>query len=81
VDPPRKGCDEICLSTMLGMRPERIVYISCDSATLARDLKILCEGGYKLDRIRPFDLFPHSGHVETVVQLSQQKPDDRIECI
>jgi 23S rRNA (uracil1939-C5)-methyltransferase len=81
VDPPRKGCDEICLSTMLGMRPERIVYISCDSATLARDLKILCEGGYKLERIRPFDLFPHSGHIENackLVNIGNRKPDTHV---
>ncbi|MFV0464423.1 MAG: 23S rRNA (uracil(1939)-C(5))-methyltransferase RlmD, partial [Lachnospiraceae bacterium] len=65
VDPPRKGCDIIALETMLKMRPDRIVYVSCDSATLARDLKILCEGGYELKRVRPVDQFPHTVHVET----------------
>ena len=71
VDPPRKGCDIDCLNTMLKMKPERIVYVSCDSATLARDLRILCEGGYNLKRFRPVDMFGHSGHVETVVLLSK----------
>ena len=79
VDPPRKGCDEKCLETMLAMRPERIVYVSCDSATLARDLKILCEGGYELKRVRAVDQFGQTVHVETVVLLSQQKADDHIE--
>lgn len=71
VDPPRKGCDEACLSVMLKMRPERIVYVSCDSATLARDLKVLCDGGYEIKRIRGFDQFAQGVHVETVVLLSQ----------
>ena len=79
VDPPRKGCDEKCLDTMLAMSPERIVYVSCDSATLARDLKILCEEKYELIKWQAFDQFSHTGHVETVVLLSQQKPDDTIE--
>ena len=79
VDPPRKGCDEQCLSTMLAMKPQRIVYVSCDSATLARDLRILVDGGYELRKVRAFDQFAHTGHVETVVLLSQQKPDDTIE--
>lgn len=69
VDPPRKGCDEACLSTMLQMRPQRIVYVSCDSATLARDLKILCEGGYEIKRVRGVDQFGMTVHVETVVLL------------
>lgn len=79
VDPPRKGCDEKCLDTMLAMSPERIVYVSCDSATLARDLKILCEEKYELMKWQAFDQFSHTTHVETVVLLSQQKPDDTIE--
>ena len=69
VDPPRKGCDSACLETMLKMAPDRIVYVSCDSATLARDLKILCEGEYKLMRVRAVDQFPHTTHIETVVLL------------
>ena len=79
VDPPRKGCDVQCLDTMLKMQPKRIVYVSCDSATLARDLKILCEGGYELKKAVCVDMFGQTGHVETVVLLSQRKPDDVIE--
>ena len=69
VDPPRKGCDEKCLETMLKMRPERIVYVSCDSATLARDLKLLREGGYEPVRVRAVDQFPMSVHVECVIMM------------
>lgn len=69
VDPPRKGCDEKCLETMLKMQPERIVYVSCDSATLARDLRILCDGGYELKKVRAVDQFGHTTHVETIVAL------------
>ena len=79
VDPPRKGCDETLLETMVEMNPERIVYVSCDSATLARDLKYLCERGYELRKVCPVDQFGMTVHCETVVLLSQQKPDDVIE--
>ena len=78
VDPPRKGCDEKCLDTMLAMSPERIVYVSCDSATLARDLKILCEEKYELMKWQAFDQFSHTTHVETVVLLSHKKADSYI---
>ncbi|MEE3468879.1 MAG: 23S rRNA (uracil(1939)-C(5))-methyltransferase RlmD, partial [Eubacterium sp.] len=78
VDPPRKGCDFVCLETMLKMQPERIVYVSCDSATLARDLRILADGGYSLKAIRPCDMFPWTVHVETVCLLGRRKPDDSI---
>ena len=78
VDPPRKGCDGVCLETMLKMQPERIVYVSCDSATLARDLKVLCEGGYELCKVRAVDQFGNTTHVETVVLLSHKKPDSVI---
>jgi hypothetical protein len=71
VDPPRKGCDTACLDTMLKMQPKRIVYVSCDSATLARDLRILCDGGYEVKKVRAFDQFAHTGHVESVVMLSR----------
>lgn len=72
VDPPRKGCEKSLLELMLNMGPERIVYVSCDSATLARDLKILCDNEYKIDKVQPVDMFPHSYHVETVVLLKQK---------
>jgi len=78
VDPPRKGCDAACLETMLKMAPERIVYVSCDSATLARDVKILYEGGYELKKVRPVDQFGHTVHVETVCLLSNRKPDSYV---
>ncbi|WP_081674309.1 23S rRNA (uracil(1939)-C(5))-methyltransferase RlmD [Butyrivibrio sp. VCD2006] len=71
VDPPRKGCDKDCLDTMLKMAPDRIVYVSCDSATLSRDLRILVDGGYELKRVRPCDMFPNTVHVETVVLLTR----------
>ena len=76
VDPPRKGCDEKCLETMLKMAPSRIVYVSCDSATLARDLRILADGGYELKKIRPCDMFSWSSHVETVVKLEKRNKND-----
>ena len=71
VDPPRKGCDERCLETMVLMEPDRIVYVSCDSATLARDLKYLCEHGYALKRVQAFDQFPMTVHVEVVTCLQR----------
>ena len=79
VDPPRKGCDETLLETIVKMQPEKVVYVSCDSATLARDLKYLCANGYEIKMCRGVDQFPQSVHAETVVLLSQQKPDDTIE--
>ena len=69
VDPPRKGCEESVLATMVQMAPKRIVYVSCDSATLARDLKYLCHHGYELTRCCPTDMFGNSVHVETVCCL------------
>ena len=71
VDPPRKGCDKTLLDTMLEAKPKRIVYVSCDSSTLARDLKILIEGGYNLEVVQPVDMFPQTAHVETVVLMSR----------
>lgn len=79
VDPPRKGCDEKCLETIVKMSPKRVVYVSCNSSTLARDVKYLEERGYRTERVRCVDMFPHSGHVETVVLLSRKTPDDTIE--
>ncbi len=69
VDPPRKGCEQSLLDTILAMAPKRVVYVSCDPATLARDLKYLCEKDYKLVKVRAVDQFGHSVHVETVVLL------------
>lgn len=75
VDPPRKGCDEKCLETMIQMQPERIVYVSCDSATLARDLRILCDGGYELKKVRAVDQFGNTTHVESAVLLQRRGVD------
>ena len=72
VDPPRKGCDRACLDTMISMAPKRIVYVSCDSATLARDLKILYEGGYELKKVRPVDMFPHTAGIENIALLDKK---------
>lgn len=66
VDPPRKGCDEVTINSMVEMNPDRIVYVSCDPGTLARDLKILEQKGYKAEIIQPVDMFPYTHHVETV---------------
>ena len=71
VDPPRKGCDEKLLETMIAMSPEKIVYVSCDSATLARDLEYLKAHGYGVKKVQPVDMFPHSVHVETVCLLTK----------
>lgn len=71
VDPPRKGCEESLLRTMADMQPERIVYVSCDSATLARDVKFLRGNGYEVEKVRAVDQFPHTVHVETVVLMSR----------
>ena len=73
VDPPRKGCDSVCLDTIVKMSPRRIVYVSCDSATLARDVKYLGERGYEVRRVRGCDMFPASTHVECIVEIYQNK--------
>ena len=77
VDPPRKGCDETLLETIVKMQPEKVVYVSCDSATLARDLKYLCANGYEIRMCRGVDQFPQSVHVETVVLLSKGEVDSK----
>lgn len=72
VDPPRKGCDEKLLDTIISIAPKKVVYVSCDPATLARDLKYLCAGGYELRRVKPVDQFGHSVHVETICLMSRK---------
>ncbi|MBS6956403.1 MAG: 23S rRNA (uracil(1939)-C(5))-methyltransferase RlmD [Enterocloster asparagiformis] len=69
VDPPRKGCDQVCLDTIVAMAPKRVVYVSCDSATLGRDVKYLRGMGYEVKRVRGCDMFGGTGHVETVMLL------------
>ncbi len=80
VDPPRKGCDEACLEAILAVQPEKVVYVSCDPATLARDIKILCHGGYEVRKVRGVDQFGMTVHVETVCLLSNRKskPDTHV---
>ena len=78
IDPPRKGCDEALLDTIVKMQPQRVVYVSCDSATLARDLKYMKERGYEVEKGEAVDMFPMTVHVETVVMLSHKKPDSVI---
>ncbi len=73
VDPPRKGCDAVAIETMIKMAPKRIVYVSCDPATLARDVKMLAAAGYEVEKVCAVDQFSHGGHVETVVMLSHKK--------
>ncbi|SEO05211.1 23S rRNA (uracil1939-C5)-methyltransferase [Amphibacillus marinus] len=74
VDPPRKGCDEALLQAMLQMKPDRIVYVSCNPSTLARDLQILEDGGYQTQKVQPVDMFPQTAHVETLVKLQRRYP-------
>jgi 23S rRNA (uracil1939-C5)-methyltransferase len=69
LDPPRKGCDGVVLSAIAQARVRKVWYLSCDAATLARDLKFLASKGYRLGVVQPFDMFPQTGHVETLVQL------------
>ena len=79
VDPPRKGCDEMLLKTILKMQPKRVVYVSCDSATLARDLRFLCDNGYELKKVCGVDQFPQTVHVETVCLLYKLNAKQHIE--
>jgi 23S rRNA (uracil1939-C5)-methyltransferase/tRNA (uracil-5-)-methyltransferase len=71
IDPPRKGCSPEFLAQLVAYGPQRIVYVSCDPATQVRDYKILREAGYALTEVQPFDLFPHTRHVECVMTLSK----------
>ena len=79
MDPPRAGSDKNFLSSLLTLSPKRIVYISCNPETLARDLLYLVKNGYKVKKIQPVDMFPHTNHVETVVLLSKLKSTHHIE--
>ena len=69
LDPPRKGCLPVTLQTLLRVAPRQIIYVSCHPATMARDLKILCDGHYTLERVVPLDMFPQTQHVECVADL------------
>lgn len=71
IDPPRRGCDEAFLRQLVDFHPARIVYVSCEPSTQARDLKILSEAGYRIEEIQPFDLFPQTRHIENVVTLAR----------
>ncbi|MBR6186998.1 MAG: 23S rRNA (uracil(1939)-C(5))-methyltransferase RlmD [Clostridia bacterium] len=79
LDPPRKGCEPAVLSAIAQAAPRRVVYVSCDPATLARDAKLLCASGFRPEACQPVDMFCWTGHIETVLSLSQQKPDDVIQ--
>ena len=79
VDPPRKGCDSVLLDTIAAISPKKVVYVSCDSATLARDLAYLCPKGYTIEKVQVVDMFPHTVHVETVVLLSKLNTKQHIE--
>lgn len=73
VDPPRKGCDSACIDAICSMSPQRIVYISCNPATVARDCAIFTDQGYSVDKIQPVDMFPRTTHIETVVLMSRKE--------
>ena len=73
VDPPRKGLDKTAIDAILKINPKKLVYVSCDPATLARDVRILVDNGYSTEEVTPVDMFPNTNHVETVVLLSHKK--------
>ena len=79
IDPPRKGCDQSLIKTISRMAPDRVVYVSCDPATLARDLKWFTEEGYMPQEVTPVDMFPRTAHVETVVKLVRKTPDAHVD--
>ncbi len=78
LDPPRKGCEQLVLERVAALEPQKVIYVSCNPATLARDLALLAERGYTCLAAQPVDMFPWSGHVETVVMLSHKSPDSVI---
>lgn len=71
VDPPRKGCDQVLLNTLVEMRPQRIVYVSCNPSTLARDLKYLHQHGFEVQEVQPVDMFPWTGHIEATILMTR----------
>ncbi|MBQ3158157.1 MAG: class I SAM-dependent RNA methyltransferase, partial [Clostridia bacterium] len=71
LDPPRKGVDASVIDTVIKVMPKNILYVSCNPASLARDLKLICLGGYEIKEIKPYDMFPQTSHVETFVKLSK----------
>lgn len=75
LDPPRKGCSIELIQDVVKLKPNKIIYVSCNPATLARDLKLICENNYNIEKVTPVDMFPRTSHVETVVLLSRQKND------
>ena len=77
IDPPRKGCDKAVLNAITGSAVQRVIYVSCDPATLARDVRILVDGGYSIQKVQPIDMFPQTAHVETVVLLSKGEVDSK----
>ena len=79
IDPPRKGCDKAVLNAITGSAVQRVIYVSCDPATLARDVRILVDGGYSIQKVQPIDMFPQTAHVETVCLLSKLKSTQHIE--
>ena len=79
MDPPRAGSDECFLSSLVTLAPKKVVYISCNPETQQRDLRFLTKRGYKVEKIQPVDMFPHTNHVETVVQLVRKNPDTYID--
>lgn len=72
LDPPRKGCEKEVLETLIQIKPEKIVYVSCNPTTMSRDAKYLVENGYKVEEVQPVDMFPHTGHTEVVCKLERQ---------
>lgn len=79
IDPPRKGCDKAVLNAITGSAVQRVIYVSCDPATLARDVRILVDGGYSIQKVQPIDMFPQTAHVETVCLLSKLQSKEHIE--
>jgi len=72
LDPPRTGCEREVLELVIGLHPSRIVYVSCDPATLSRDARLLADGGYNLITVRPVDMFPQTKHIEAVALFKRQ---------